>query len=53
MGRAAEDGMLEGFMFCSAPGAGEFGFLVEPGGVGHKITFGRAHLMPLASHELA
>jgi len=47
------NGLLESFRFSSAAGAGGFWVLIEPGGVGGKVTFCRSHLLDPPCHKLS
>jgi len=52
-GRTGEDGVLEGFWFSSAAGAGKVWVLIEPGGVCGQVAFCRSHLVDSPCHELS
>ena len=52
-GRAAEDGVAEGFILFATGGTAFRRSQIKPGGMGSKIALLSPHLMNAASHELA
>ena len=50
-GGAGEDGVLEGFWFNFARGAGQVCVLVQPGGVGGQVALRHRHLVNSPGHE--
>jgi len=53
IGRAAVDGMVEGFCFGPVLGTGGVGVFVNPGGVASQVAFGQGHLLNSPWHELS